>query len=430
MSPARNVMPATESARVTDTPTSTLPVDPSSNGAATGRTETEREAAARAGLRAPVRARAWWAITLTTLSLLVLSAIAIASILPSGWFAEKENRRLGVEQPAEYARTPASAQPVDDLIRVGDLGDVAEQFPPDGDIYFVTVMSPEQSLLSWLVGRDEPAIEFLTAEDVNGFRTPSQRRTLDLASMRTSEQVAQYVALKRIGYDVSIVPGDVLIEDMVCLEPSESGTECVTWSPSDQVLDPGDRILEIDGEPIDTVDDLSAILEDKQPGDVVSMTIRRPDEGELTVDVELTASPEEPERTIVGFYPFDTATVKLPFELSIDTQSIGGPSAGLAFTLTLIDELTQGELTPPGGVAVTGTIGLDGAVGPIGGLRQKASAVAQTGVDTFIVPAAQGEEDIAAAENAAGSGLTIIPVSTLDEALAALERLGGDPLPA
>jgi PDZ domain-containing protein len=415
---------------VTDTPTSTLPVDPVPDGVPLARTETEREAAARAGLRTSKRSHSWWAVTLTALSLLVLAAIAIASILPSGWFAEKENRRLGVEQPAEYARTPASAQPVDDLIRVGDLGDLAEQFPPTGDIYFVTVMSPEQSLLSWLVGRREPAIEFLTAEDVNGFRTPSQRRTLDLASMRTSEQVAQYVALKRIGYDVSIVPGDVLIEDMVCLEPSEDGNECVTWSPSDKVLDPGDRILAIDDEPIGTVDDLSAILEDKQPGDVVSMTIRRPEEGELTVDVELTASPDDPDRTIVGFYPFDTASVELPFELSIDTQSIGGPSAGLAFTLTLIDELTPGELTPPGGVAVTGTMALDGAVGPIGGLRQKASAVAQTGVDTFIVPAAQGEEDIAAAEKAAGKGLNIIPVSTLDEALAALEQLGGEPLPS
>jgi PDZ domain-containing protein len=359
-----------------------------------------------------------------------LVAIAIAAILPSGWFAEKENRRLGVAQPAAYARTPASAQPVDDLIRVGDLDGKAEQFPPNGDIYFVTVMAPQQSLLSWLVGRNEPAIEFLTAEDVNGFRTPSQRRTLDLASMRTSEQVAQYVALKRIGFDVSIVPGDVLIEDMVCLQPSEDGSECETWSPSDSVLDPGDRILAIDGEPIGTVDDLSATLAEKEPGDVVTMTIKRPEKGELDVDVELTASPDDPERTIVGFYPFDTATVELPFELSIDTQSIGGPSAGLAFTLTLIDELTEGELTPPGGVAVTGTMSLDGSVGAIGGLRQKASAVAQTGVDVFLVPAAQGETDIAAAQRAAGDGLKIIPVSTLDEALDALRELGGDPLPS
>ena len=107
---------------------------------------------------------------------------------------------------------PASAQPVDDLIRIGDLGDAAEQFPPEGDIYFVTVMAPAQTLLSWLVGRDNPAVEFLTDEDVNGFRTPTQRRTLDLASMRTSEQVAQYVALQRLGYDVELVPGEVLID--------------------------------------------------------------------------------------------------------------------------------------------------------------------------------------------------------------------------
>lgn len=414
---------------MTDTPTSTLPVDPDPDDAPPARNETEREAAARAGLRLPNGAHPWWATTLTALSLLLLSAIAVASMMPSGWFAAKENPRLGVEQPAEYARTPASAQPVDNLIRVGELGDKATQYPPDGDIYFVTVMSPRQTLLSWLVGRNEPAIQFLTAEDVNGFRTPTQRRTLDLASMRTSEQVAQYVALKRIGFDVSIVPGDVLIEDMVCLEPSEDGTSCVTWSPSDEVLDPGDQILAIDGETVATVDDLAAILTDKQPGDVVSMKIKRPGDGELTVDVELTASPDEPTRTIVGFYPFDTATVELPFELSIDTQSIGGPSAGLAFTLTLIDELTPGELTPPGGVAVTGTMSLDGTVGPIGGLRQKASAVAQTGVRTFIVPAAQGEQDIAAAKQAAGGDLDIIPVNTLDEALAVLQDLGGDPLP-
>jgi PDZ domain-containing protein len=414
---------------VTDTPTSTLPVDPDPDGAPPARNETEREAAARAGLQVPKRAHAWWAITLTALSLVLLSAIALASILPSGWFAKKENARLGVKQPAEYARAPATAQPVADLVRVGDLGDKATQYPPKGDIYFVTVMSPPQSLLSWLVGRREPAIQFLTAEDVNGVRTPTQRRTLDLASMRTSEQVAQYVALKKIGFDVSIVPGDVLIEDMVCLEPADDGNSCVTWAPSDKVLDPGDQILAVDGKPVETVDDLSAILKNRKPGDVVSMKIKRPGVGEQTVDVPLTSSPDDPSRTIVGFYPFDTATVKLPFELSIDTQSIGGPSAGLAFTLTLIDELTPGELTPPGGVAVTGTMALDGTVGPIGGLRQKASAVAQTGVDTFIVPAAQGEEDIATAEKSAGGNLKIIPVSTLDEALAALEKLGGDPLP-
>jgi PDZ domain-containing protein len=280
-----------------------------------------------------------------------------------------------------------------------------------------------------MVGRDNPAIQFLTEEDVYGFQTPTVRRTLDLASMRTSQQVAQYVALKKIGFDVSLVPGEVLIDDIVCLEPNADGTDCVTWSPSHDVLQAADKITAVEGEPIGTVDDLSKVLDGRKPGDVVSMTIERPGEGELEVDVELTASPDDPDRTIVGFYPFDTATVELPFELSIDPKSIGGPSAGLAFTLTLIDEFTEGELTGGNNIAVTGTINLDGTVGAIGGLRQKASAVSQAGVDVFIVPAAQGEKDIAAAQEAGGDDLTIIPVKTLDEALAALRELGGDPLP-
>ena len=257
--------------------------------------------------------------------------------------------------------------------------------------------------------------------------------------MRTSEQVAQYVALERVGFDVDLTAGDVLIQDMVCLAANADNTECVDWSPSDEVLDPGDRILEVEGTAIDGVEDLSAVLEGLEPGDLVSMRIDRPEVGELDVEVELTASPDDPDRTIVGFVPFDTRRVQLPFELDIDTGSIGGPSAGLAFTLTLIDELTEGELTGGADIAVTGTIELDGSVGPIGGLRQKASAVAQTGVDVFLVPGisddatesqqAAFDAELDAARSAGGDDLRIIPVRTLDEALDVLESIGGDPVP-
>lgn len=368
---------------------------------------------------------------------LVLALIGLAALLPSQLVASKE-RADGVEVGTPFALTPAAAQPVDDRVVFGDLGDQAEQFPPSGDIYFVTVTEPEQSVLSWLAGNEEPAIQFRTRIEKFGVQTPQQRRRFALESMRTSEQEAQYVALLRLGYDVSIEPGDVLIEAMVCLEADESNSECVRWSPSDDVLDPGDRIIEVDGESVTVVSDLTRILSVKEPGDVVTMRIDRPGEGEIVVDVELTEAPSEPGRTIVGFYPFDTSVVVLPFELDIDTGSIGGPSAGLAFTLTLIDELTEGELTGGGRVAVTGTIDLDGSVGPIGGLRQKASAVAQVGIDLFIVPGlpedasdAQREafdENIAAAQAAGGEDLEIVPVLTLEEALETLEARGGDPI--
>jgi PDZ domain-containing protein len=362
--------------------------------------------------------------------LAVCAAIGVAGLLPAEIVADERNERTEAVEPTPYARVPSAAQPVDDRITFGGLEGLAEQFPPEGDFYFVTVTEPSQSVLSWLVGRDEPAVQFLTHEEKYGQQSPVLRRTFGLEQMRTSEQVAQYVALKAVGYDVDIVPGDVLIEQMVCLEANDEGTECVEWSPSDAVLDPGDRLIEADGELLGNVEDLADALEDNEPGDEIEIVIERPEEGRMTVTVELTAAPDDSERTIVGFIPFDTQRVVLPFELDIDTGQIGGPSAGLAFTLTLIDELTTGELTGGASIAVTGTIELDGAVGAIGGLRQKASAVSQAGVDVFLVPAAQSDEDIAAARDAGGESLRIIPVATIDDALRVLEELGGDPIDA
>lgn len=95
-------------------------------------------------------------------------------------------------------------------------------------------------------------------------------------------------------------------------------------------------------------------------------------------------SPDDPNRTIIGVWPADTRKVKLPFEVGINTDLIGGPSAGLAFTLALIDELTPGELTGGIKVAATGTIDGDETVGAIGALRQKTVAVKASGAKVFL----------------------------------------------
>jgi PDZ domain-containing protein len=144
--------------------------------------------------------------------------------------------------------------------------------------------------------------------------------------------------------------------------------------------------------------------------------------------VQLIQAPDNTGRTILGFTPFDNATADLPFEVDIDSGGIGGPSAGLAFTLTVIDELTPGELTGGNEVAVTGEIEIDGRVGAIGGLVSKTSAVKQRGAKIFIVPSAQGPENIAAARAVAGDDLTIVPVDNLEQALAALAEFGGNGL--
>jgi PDZ domain-containing protein len=321
---------------------------------------------------------------------------------------------------------------VNDRIIFGDLPDGVERYGTANSVHFVTVTAPRQSVLSWLAGRNDPAVEFLTTEDKFGTRTPTQRREFNLQQMRTAEQEAQYVALTTLGYDVEITAGDVIVQDVLCKTPGDDG-ECAEWFPSDEQIDPADRILEADGVALESVDDLSAVLAERAPGDTIELRIDRPGEGESTVTVELSASPDDPARTIVGFVPFDTRAIQLPFQVDIETDDIGGPSAGLAFTLAMIDELSPGELTGGQEVAVTGTINLNGEVGAIGGLAQKVSAVRQNGIKVFLVPASQSELNDPVQRQRlddAGRGeVEIVPVATLDEALAALERLGGDPLP-
>lgn len=389
----------------------------------------------------------WWAWAGAGLGLLVIVAVAVSVLVPAAWFAETENRRDGAVQPAPFALVPASTESVNDRIVYGDLPDDVAVYQPDGDVFFVTISRPQQSLLSWLIGRGETVVDPETEEDKFGQRTATQDRSISLQQMRTATQEAQYVALQAAGYDPEITLGNVVVQEVLCRDVGDDGT-CTEFFPADEQLDPADTILEADGAPLQTVEDLAAVLEGKEPGDTIDLRISRPRESDVTqsdeldVTVELSASPDDPERTIVGFVPFDTRSITLPFDVGIDTAAVGGPSAGLAFTLALIDELTEGDLTGGQDVAVTGTISLDGTVGPIGGLPQKISAVQQHGVKVFLIPASQfelGPDDPTTTDDDdvcrwsclvdAGKGeVVLIPVADLDEALAALELIGGDPL--
>jgi PDZ domain-containing protein len=177
---------------------------------------------------------------------------------------------------------------------------------------------------------------------------------------------------------------------------------------------------------VNVIPDLSALLAGKQVGDPVTLSITR-DGQPITVESQLVASADG--RAIVGFYPNpsppDTITFTFPFKVDIDSGQIGGPSAGLAFTLGLLDALTPGDLSGGVEVAATGTITPTGDVGEIGGLKQKTIAVMRTGAKVFLVPASEQAE---AEEAAKGSDLKIVGVHTLDDALKELASLGGNAL--
>jgi PDZ domain-containing protein len=390
----------------------------------------------RAEVRSPSRRHLLWALPLAIVSFGALGAVVVTDVLPSTLVASKRDceardadtcTKYGPSEKVQFAVVPSDAQPVEPRLSI----DGPPTYDSHGQVLFVTVRQPELSMLQWWVGRNNPAIAERSYEDLFATETPEQQQSRGQRDMRTAKETAEYVALHRLGFDATLTPGEVVIDYLICLKGSEDGRTCDEYPPSDKVLDPGDTLLKVDGTSLSVVDDLAPILAKHKPGDVIEVEYER-DGKPGSGSIELIDSPQDPGRTIIGFQPSDTAIVNLPDDISItiDTESIGGPSAGVAFTLTLIDQLSEGDLMGGKRVAVTGTININAEVGPIGGLTSKASAVMQSGAKYFLVPTAQGEDDIANARKVVGDSVEIIPVATLDEALAALQRIGGQALPA
>ena len=311
------------------------------------------------------------------------------------------------------ALVPGSAKDTEPLLAVSGT----EEFPSEGELLFTTVRVRQRPNLweyLWLKADEDATV--LPEEDILGDRTPEENREFNLAMMNDSKRVAVAVALQELGYD-AIKTDAVVVQQLV---PD---------TPAAQVLVLGDSIMAIDGEPTMNTATLVEILGSRKPGDEVELSVQRFGEAEpRELTVVLAANPDRPEDGFLGIQPADRPEYvnDFGFTVEIDSGSVGGPSAGLAFTLAVLDQLTEGELTGGAQVAVTGTIGAGGNVGPVGGVLQKTAAVRGLGADVFIVPLGLGEVELAAIEERAGDDLQIIPVATLDDALAALATLGGD----
>lgn len=340
-------------------------------------------------------------------------------------------------QVDHWAFAPGLASSVDGRLSFEGLPSGVTDHHDDGGFYFVTVTGSHLNLLQYALGGQDGDVRLLTKQQRFGKSDPTQERQIDLQMMRDAKEVAEYVAYRRLGLDARLKAGAIVVEQVLCLNGTTTNDDrCDEAAPAGKFLQRGATITSIDGVATPTVDELAKVMEGKKPGSDITITYRLVhDEDEKTATFRTIASQEEDgkaSRALVGFIAHDTYSVELPFRASIDTDAIGGPSAGLAFTLTLIDRLSPGSLTGGQRIAVTGSIQDDGSVGAIGGLRQKVAAVRQAGVKVFLVPTAQGEQGIdglAEARAAAGDRLEIVPVATLEEALAALAARGGSPLP-
>jgi PDZ domain-containing protein len=206
-------------------------------------------------VRAPAPVHRAWAVPMVVIAFAAIATMLVASMLSAELVAENAK---GDDAP--YALVPADATEVASRISF----DAVQRHSADGEILFVTVREPAVTLLDWFISRAETEVVPHSTEDKFGVQTEEQKKQVNLVMMRTAKENAEYVALKKLGYPAEIVLGEVIIGQLLCFEASEDGSTCVDSVPADELLDPGDRLLEVDGTPITIIDDLGPILEDHE----------------------------------------------------------------------------------------------------------------------------------------------------------------------
>ena len=304
---------------------------------------------------------------------------------------------------SKYILLPDTAHPVSPLVQV-EGGHPADA--KAGTLYFVDVRerraSELEALFPWL--RPHASLEPAGAI-VPPCATATQAEAAQLQEMAFSQRVAAAVALRKLGYHVVVQPTGVVVSQLI------AGTH----APCN--LQPMDVIISVDGTPTPTIAALEGALARVKPGDVTVLRVRRGGRN-LTVRIRTIPNPGDPSRALVGFAPGQAARIKLPLRVSIDASGIGGPSAGLAFALEVMQKLGHNVLRGHR-VAATGEMELNGQVAPIGGVKQKTFGVRQAGADVFLVPAG---DNARVARRYAGP-VHIIPVRTFGQALQALATL-------
>ena len=159
---------------------------------------------------------------------------------------------------------PGTAEDVSSRLELDDQARAqVTQYPAENPLLFVTAYGNKLSALDALAGAIDDDVDVQTFEERFGDITPSEQRRLGYQSMTTSKQIAEFVAFNRLGLDVEIVFGDVIVEELVCEEVPSEMSAC-------KVLNPGDTLVSFNGIEVDSLDRLSTALGSFKPGDVVT----------------------------------------------------------------------------------------------------------------------------------------------------------------
>tara|TARA_Y100000768_G_scaffold217347_1_gene163823 strand:+ start:1672 stop:2592 length:921 start_codon:yes stop_codon:yes gene_type:complete len=286
-----------------------------------------------------------------------------------------------------------------------DYGDT-EYYDFDGNLFQLTVRRDEASALIYLWAYVDNSFDLYPREVIlpKGV-TPKELSEISIQNMKTSENVAIAVALKNLNYDIDSKGDGVLVVGIL------------DDSPVKDKLLKGDLLTTINGEQIFSASEFIATLRKYDIGETVTIGLTRDIDGkdtEISISTELIEHIEYDNEPMVGFL---ATTVNerfdFPFEIDIKTGNVGGPSAGLMMALNVYNNLIPNDITNSLIVAGTGTIEIDGSVGPVGGIRQKVIAAKRAGSELILVPTANYEE----ASPFSTDETAIVPVDSFEEAL-------------
>ncbi|WP_404452489.1 PDZ domain-containing protein [Virgibacillus necropolis] len=308
------------------------------------------------------------------------------------------------------------------IYKPGDAGslnpivEVEGGYESAGDMHLVTVRGGQATPIQYAMAKVLPHHELHPIKDIRPEGvTEKEYFHVQLQMMESSQEAAIVVAYTAAEEGIDIQYNGVYVVTII------------EGMPADGIMKMGDRIIGIDGKPVDKSEDLIKYVEDKQAGDTIKLEIVRGDK-HITKEIELEAFEELDNKVGIGIQLVTDRGVEVDPDVTFSSGNIGGPSAGLMFSLEIYDQLTKKDLTSGYEIAGTGEIDYEGNVQRIGGIDKKVIAADDEGCKIFFAPNENGAEgsNYEVAKKTAeeiGTDMKIVPVDTFEDALNYLQEL-------
>jgi PDZ domain-containing protein len=310
-----------------------------------------------------------------------------------------------IEKPGPVYDTLGDVQIDGETVPVIDISG-APTFPTEGrlDLLTVSIEGSRDSPPSWIEVaaawfQQERAVVPVESVYPDG-QTQEEADQESAAEMVNSQEEAIAAAFEELGIAYEVAVGAVIPD-----------------APADGVLESGDVVVEANGVTIESITQLRETIGDNGTEQAMTLLIDRDGVEQTVAITPVEASPNDP-TPVIGVQ----SDYIFPFDVTIQLDNVGGPSAGTMFALGTYDKLTDGALTGCEHIAGTGTITAAGVVGPIGGIRQKLYGARSAGAEWFLAPESNCDEVVGHVPD----GLRVFSVGDLDDALAALDAIAGD----